>query len=190
METHALSRLGVFSALVLLVSLDGFGIALRAEESQSERLAHELTSAMTHRGLTTYAVRDPEAADTFVAAMLFPDVQLLVVSGRPIVPAAAQAQLNGKDYAGVYATLNQAVVPASKMFIQDLKADGLHAKGRDTADIVYEHVSDQFVFDGTPEKRHVTQAKYDQQFAAAEREYSRLLAALVAGLKAATTSGL
>jgi hypothetical protein len=176
-------RSNVFVALVLLLGVYAFGIAVRAQESGSERLARELQAAMTHQGLTAYAVKDPDAADTFIAAMLFPEVQLLVVSGRPTAPAAAEAQLNQKQYADVYAMLHQAVAPESKWFVQDLKADGLHAKAPDTADIVYEHVTTQLVFDGTPDKRHLSQTKYNQQFEDAERRYSRLLTALVNGLK-------
>jgi hypothetical protein len=146
-------------------------------------LARELATAMTHQGLSASAVRATVPGDTSIAALLFPGVQLLVVSGRPTSPAAAQAELSQKNYADVYALLHQAVVPESKIFIQDMGADGLHARAPDTADIVYEHVTDQLVFDGTPDKRHITQANYEQEFSEAEREYSRLLAALVTGLK-------
>jgi hypothetical protein len=182
---HILSRFGVFVILLSLLCVSALAVTVRGEESQSERLARELTAAMTNKGLSAYAVRDPNATDTLIAALLFPGVQLLVVSGRPTAPAAAAAQLNQKQYADVYAMLHQAVAPDTKLFVQDLKADGLHAKAADTADIVYEHVTDQFVFDGAPEKRHLTQTKYNQQFEAAERQYSRLLTALLNGLKLA-----
>lgn len=185
-----MSRSGVFIAIVLILCAYGLGGTVRGEESQSESLVRELTAAMTQKGLSAFAVRDPDAADTFIAALLFPGVQLLVVSGRPTAPAAADAQLKENKYADVYAMLHQAVVPETKLFIQDMKADGLHARAADTADIVYEHVTNQFVFDGTPEKRHLTQATYDTQFAAADRRYTRLLTTLLGGLKlAAATAG-
>ena len=156
--------------------------------SRSEPAARELASLMAAQKLDTIAVRDPQAPDTFVAAMLFPDVQLLVVSGRPIAPAAAQALLDQKKYAELYSMLQTAVVPDGKFFVQDLKADGLHARAPDTADIVYERVVNQTIFDGDPGKRHLSEAKYEEQFTAADARYAKMLELLSGAIKGRPTS--
>jgi hypothetical protein len=155
-----------------------------AQTSQSEPLARELSALMAQHKLDAFAAKDPAAPDTYVAAMLFPNVQLLIVDGQPTSPAATQAELDQHQYADVYTTLQQAVVASSKVFFQDLKADGLHAKAPDTVDIVYEHVSNQTIFDGDPGKHRLSQSQYAEKFSAADAKYARLLKILVDELKA------
>jgi hypothetical protein len=186
-QNHVRRAVGWKGAIVLL-SVSCLSIAVRGQESQSEPFARELATLMAQRKLDAYATRDPDAPDTFIAALVFPRVQLLVVAGKPTVPAAADAQLNQRQYADVYAMLHQAVVPESKLFVQDLKADGLHAKVSDTADIVYERVVKQVIFDGSPEKHRLTVAKYAEEFARADAAYKRLLTALIAALKQSATA--
>lgn len=81
----------------------------------------------------------------------------------------------------VYGTLQQSVVPNTKVF-QDLKADGIHEKSG-MVDVLYERVGTQTVFDGEPAKHHLTDAQHSQKFAAADAQYSRLLSILLASLK-------
>lgn len=174
--------------LVCLAGAFAFGRLVSAQMSRSEPLARELVTLMGAQKLDAIAVRHPTQPDTFVAALVFPGVQLLVVSGKPTAPAATQAQLEQKQYADVYATLQQAVVPESKFFVQDLKADGLHAKAVDAVDIVYERVVQQTIFDGNPAKHRLTETKYAEQFAAADAQYSELLSALIAAARQQATS--
>jgi hypothetical protein len=159
-----------------------FGLASSAESSRSEPLATELATLMVQRNLNAFAAKDPDAADMFVAALLFPNVQLLVVSGQPTTPRAAQTELDQKQYTEVYTTLQTAVVAASQIFFQDLKADGLHARA-EAVDVECEHVANQTVFDGNPGKHHLTESQYSEKFTAADLAYSRLLSILVASLK-------
>jgi hypothetical protein len=170
-------------AVVVLGGIWCFGFGLHAEESRSAPLAKELAALMTQQKLDAFAAKNPNEPNMFVAALLFPGVQLLVVAGQPIAPAATQVQLDQKQYADIYTTLQQAVVPESKIFFQDLKADGLHAKSPDAVDILYERVVTQTMFDGNPSKHHLTDAQYQQKFAAADAQYSQLLAILIDSLK-------
>lgn len=175
-----------------LIAAGSFGLTTSADVSTSEPVARELGRLMVQQKLPAFAAKDPRAANTFVAAMLFPNVQLLVVAGEPVAPAATQAQIDQKQYNDVYLTLQQAVNPNSKIFFQDLKADGLHAKAADAMDIVYEHVSAQTMFDGQPAKHKLTEAQYSQKFAEADAAYARLLQVLVDSLKqhaASTNAG-
>jgi hypothetical protein len=153
-------------------------LPIYGQQSQSAPVASELTTLMRQQRLDAFAARVPDAPDTFVAAMLFPGVQLLVVTGTPTVPAAAQTQLDQQRYADVYSTLQTAVIPATKVFVQDLKADGLHATAPDTVDIVYEHVVKQTTFG-----RRTGDAKYAEAFATADTMYTRLLTILVNDLR-------
>ncbi len=72
--------------------------------------------------------------------------------------------------------------PRTPVFVQDLKADGLHASAPDTADIVYERVVTQLVFDGRPAAHHLSAAKYADEFSAADALYKRLLSTLLDAL--------
>lgn len=163
----------VFVSVALMVSADA---------SRSEPLARDLATMMQQRKLDACAAKNPDAPNVYVAALLFPNVQLLVVAGEPLSPALTQQQLDQKQYMEVYGTLQQSVVPNTKVFFQDLKADGLHAKSQ-AVDVLYEHVSNQTIFDGEPAKHHLTDVQYAQRFAAADAQYSRLLSILIDSLK-------
>jgi hypothetical protein len=151
-------------------------------DSQSGPLARELTGLMISHQLGAVAARDSDTPDRFVAALLFPDVQLLVVSARYAAPALLQEQLARKEYQEIYAALQQAAIADSKVFFQDLKADGLHAKPEGAVHVLYEHVVHQTMFDGNPAKQMLTDAAYAEKFAAADALYSRLLALLIGEL--------
>jgi len=155
--------------------------------SQSEPLALELAALMGAQQLDAFAARDTGARDVFVAARLFPRVQWLVVSGRPTAPPVAQAYLDRHEYGDLYGLLQSAVVADTKWFVQDLRADGLHAEIADSVDILYERVVNQTIFDGEPGKRRMSQKDYARKFAEADAEYARLLSILLRSMRAATS---
>jgi hypothetical protein len=77
----------------------------RAQERQSSALVGDLASLMTARQLEAIAAQDPDSPDRFVAALLMPDVQLLIVSAQYPAPAELQAQLAQRQYRDVYTAL-------------------------------------------------------------------------------------
>jgi hypothetical protein len=156
---------------------------LAAQESRSAPLARELAGLLAERKLDAYAVQSRDTADEFVAVLFFPNEQLLVVAARSTAPAALAAELASKDYLEAYALLQQAAVPETKFFFHDMKADGLHAKSATGADVAYERVVAQTIFDGQPSRHQLTDREYAEKFASADERYSRLLSALIAGLK-------
>jgi hypothetical protein len=173
-----------FRPLVLVAVVVVFGgLAAEGQELQSRRTAGELTALLQQQHLNAVAAKDPTAPDRYVAALFFPDVQLLVVSARYPAPALLQQQLDQKQYQEVYAALQGAGIPDSKRFVQDLKADGLHAKPADAVDIVYEHVTDQMIFDGNPGGHKMTEKAYTEKLVSTDAEYSRVLALLVDQVK-------
>jgi hypothetical protein len=103
---------------------------------------------MTSRGLDAIAARDPEASDVFVAALVFPGSQLLVVSAPYPTPAALDTLLAQRQYRDVYSTLQQPSIKAGKIFVQDLGCDGLHGEDGADVDVLYEQGTTQTMFDG------------------------------------------
>lgn len=175
------------SIVVMLLGFGSLCAAVSAQNSRSAPLARELATLLTQRSLDAYAVRNPDMPDEFIAALLFPNEQLLVVSARPLVPAAVAAQLADKRYADVYAALHQSSVADTKLFFQDMSADGLQARPTSQVDVQYEKVVSQTIFDGDASTHKLTENQYIEKFAAADSRYSSLLTALVADLKSAST---
>jgi len=113
------------TAAVVLLLLPSIAFA---QESKSATLAKQLAAALDAAKLDCIAAKDPSAPDVFVAALYFPGVQLLVVSGKYSVPQLLVERLAKKEYRDTYLDLNGAAVPASKIFLEDPGADGLKAK--------------------------------------------------------------
>ena len=169
--------LDVFCCSMLLAA------ALSAQHAQSEPLARELTGLMVDQKLSAVAIKDPDTPDRFVAALVFPDVQLLVVSARYPVPSILEDELTRRQYQDIYAALQQTPLQESKIYFQDLKADGLHAKSDTSVDAVVEGRTDETVFDGHAGKRKLSEAAYLEKFAASDALYARLLTLLVDSMK-------
>ena len=169
--------LEVFCFSMLLVA------PLPAQHAQSGPLARELTAMMVDQKLGAVAIKDPDTADRFVAALVFPDVQLLVVSARYPVPSILEDELARKQYQDVYAALQQTPLQESKIYFQDLKADGLHAKSDASVDALVEGRTEETVFDGHAGKRKLSEAAYLEKFAASDAVYARLLTLLVESMK-------
>ena len=70
----------------------------------------ELVTAMTTQKLTAFAVEDPATPTRFVAALLFPETQLLIVGAVSTSPDYIKAQIAQKQYAEVYSALNASAV--------------------------------------------------------------------------------
>jgi hypothetical protein len=172
-----LCMLEVFCGSLLLVA------ALSAQPAQSEPLARELTGLMVDQKLGAVAIKDPDTPDRFVAALVYPDVQLLVVSARYPVPSILEDELTRRQYQDIYAALQQTPLQESKVFFQDVKADGLQAKSDAGMDAVVEGRTDETVFDGHAGKRKLSEAAYQEKFAASDALYARLLALLVDSMK-------
>jgi len=148
----------------------------------SSKVAGDLVALMKAGSLEAFAVPDA-VSGRFVAAMLVPGVQLLVVSGQSTSPEYVQSQLAARQFQEVYATMHAAVVPESKVFFQDMGRDGV-AGSSDNIDVMYERGTVQTVFDGDWRRQKLSRAEYEQRLQKADAEYARLLGVLVQGLKA------
>lgn len=168
---------GVTMALLLAVP------AL-AQESKSAAGAAELAQVLSAKKLDAIAVRDPEAADTFIAALAFPG-QLIVVSAKYAAPPLLNEKLARREYRDVYIELNSASVPESRMFVTDLGADGLKAKKakKDDPFDTREAAGKSFRFDGNWREDKMSEADYMKIFAETDERYTRMVSALLGEAK-------
>ena len=119
-----------------------------------------------------------------MAALYFPNMQLLVVSAKYTAPQLLIAKVGKKDYRDVYIDLNSASVPESKIFVEDLGADGLKAKREENQPFdTFEQAGKRTVFDSDWKKQKLTEQDYMKAFAGADDQYARILMALLAQLK-------
>jgi hypothetical protein len=168
-------------AAVVVLSLSS---AASAQESKSAPLAKQLAAALDAAKLDSIAAKDPSAPDIFFAALYFPGVQLLVVSGKYSVPQLLTERLAKKEYRDTYLDLNGASVPATKLFLEDPGADGVKAKREENHPFdSYEADGKRLMFDGDWKKQKVTEQDYMKAFSAADERYTQILTALIAQLK-------
>jgi len=110
-----------------------------ATQSQSAPLARELAMLMANRHLEAFAVKSPDNPKGFIARLSIPNIELLVIAAEPTVPDYVAIQLGKSEYRDVYALLHQASVDESKVYVTDIKADGLQLNPGEGADTVSEH---------------------------------------------------
>ena len=155
-----------------------------AQESKSAPLAKQLAAALDAAKLDCIAAKDPAAPDIFVAALYFPGVQLLVVSGKYSVPQLLIERLAKKEYRDTYLDLNGAAVPASKVFLEDPGADGIRPKREENqAFDSYEADGKRTMFNSDWKAQKISEQDYMKAFSAADERYTQILTALIAQLR-------
>lgn len=158
--------------------------AALAQEPKSAALAKELAAALEAAQLESIAAKDPSHADTFISALYFKGMQLLVVSAQYSAPLILEDKIAKKDYREVYLDLNGAGMPETKVFIEDLGADGLKADHQtNTPFDALDAGGKRTAFDGDWRKQNLSEEEYRNKFAAADERYSQMLAALLAQVK-------
>ena len=175
----AVARVWLAGALAVTVSATAL-----AQESKSVALAKELSAALDAAKLDSIAAKDTAKPDMFYGALYFPGVQLLVVGAQYAAPAAMNDRLAKKDYREAYLDLSSASVPGSKIFIEDLAANGLVAKPKDNeAPDAFESGGKRVSFDGDWKKQKLSEEEYMKAFSDADERYSQVLTALIAQAK-------
>lgn len=155
-----------------------------AQDAKSAVLARELAALLDAARLDSVAARQGEAQDEFVGALYFPGSQLLVASGRFAAPERASVLLGQKSYRDIYIDLNSAAMPATRVFISDLGANGLRFKREnnrptDSADVGAKSYS----FDGDWGKAKMSRDEYTRIWQATDEQYTKMLQSLVAQQK-------
>jgi hypothetical protein len=172
---------GTAHLIIGLLMLVVMSTAAAAQESKSVALAKDLTTLLDGAKLTAIAAKDPSDPDAFVAAMYFSGSQLLLVSAKYNPAVLLNDKLTKKDYQEIYIDLNSASVASSRIFIEDLGADGLkmdHPEGAAFDSI--DRGGKRTVFDADWKKEQkLTDEQYAKLFGDADALYSRLLQALI-----------
>jgi hypothetical protein len=149
-----------------------------------KELAALLTGAGGGAGALFVAAEDPTDKTRFVAAMLLPDLQLLLVSASYTAPVLLRERVLTRKYRDAYQDLQAASVVAGKLVIDDLLANGLAVKpAKNQAADAATLAGRTITFDGQWRKAKVSEADYTSAFTTAEQEYTRLLALLIAQAK-------
>jgi hypothetical protein len=169
----------------LALTLTAAASAAAAQTPTSGQLAKQLVTSLTGSGLAAIAARDPGAPDRAVAALAFPDSQLLVVAAPYPDAAGLDALLAHRMYRDVYTTLQQPSFNQGKVFIQDLGCDGLQS-GPESVDVMYEDGKTQTIFDGNWKRQKLSESEYQQRVKKAEERYARLLSVLIEQARSGT----
>jgi hypothetical protein len=179
-RTLRATRVPLAAALVLF----SFTSMATAQESKTVALAKQLAAALDAAKLDSVAAPSPTNPGTYVAALYFAGSQLLVVSAKYSVPQLLNDKLAKKDYRDVYIDLNSASVPETKIFVEDLGADGLKARRDDNQPFdSYESAGKRTSFDNDWKRQKLSEQEYMKIYSAADDEYAQMLTALLAQVK-------
>ena len=88
------------------------------------------------------------ATGTYAAALYFPNVQLLVISGHYSAPQLMEPRLAGKQYRDTYMELSGTVTPDTKIFVQDMGEPGLSSRKQDNMYDTWTRAGKIVMFDG------------------------------------------
>ena len=154
-----------------------------AQEPKSAPLAKQLATALDASRSESIAAKDPSSPDTFVGALYVPGLELLVVAGKYSAPLLLDERLKKKEYKDTYMDLNGAATAGTKVFVEDIGADGLSAKRDGNRIDSFEAAGKRTTFDGDWDKQKLTEAEYMKIHAGADDRYSQMLTALLAQLK-------
>jgi hypothetical protein len=159
-----------------------FAVPVSAQDSKSAPLAKQLAAALDAAKLDSIAATDPVTAGAFAAALYYPGMELLVVSGKYSVPQLLTTRITNKEYREVYLDLNGAAT--EKLFIEDAGADGLKAK-RETNQPFdqVETAGKRTMFDGEWKAQKLSEQDYMKAFTTTDERYAQILGALLAQLK-------
>lgn len=158
-------------------------VAAAQTPSKSAAVAKELVQVMDSKKLDSIAAKTPLGDGHFAAALYFPNVQLLVISGHYSAPQLMEPRLAGKQYRDTYMELSGTVTPDSKIFVQDMGEPGLTSRKQENMYDTWTQAGKIVMFDGENERQKLSDAEYAKAFAAADEEYARILSALLAEAK-------
>ena len=177
-------------ALALGVSLALGGTAAAADgPSKSAALAKELAQQLDQAKMDHIAARDPEDPTRFIGAMYFPGTELVTVAGKYSVPVLLNEKLLNHNYKDVYVDLSSASDRATRITVEDLRADGLPtSKLKDGPPDSFDQGGTSLVFDFDWKKAKLTQDEYMKKVTAADEQYAKLLTVLLAEVKKIGTS--
>lgn len=164
--------------------------AQQAPPAASAAKAKEVAALMAAQKLEAFAARDGENTGRYVAAILVPNVQLLLVSARYIRDNDIEYSLFHKNYSNAYQDLRSGVFGSDRFFVDDAQGDGLVAvPGKNPQHDSVAIEKERTIFDGLfgdgkgrSAKKPLTEV-YMKAFADADAKYTEKLDVLLAKLK-------
>ena len=146
--------------------------------------------ALQAKKLEAFAVKDSTENGRFIAVLLVPGVQLLVVSAAYDPPSDMEYRIRERDYMTAYQDLNQSIYAKDKVFVEDAYCDGLSAKPANGITDSVTIGTKKSVFDGQfadpkkkPDPKKISQDDYFKAFTDADARYTHFLTMLIEGLK-------
>lgn len=182
MVNRAPVQVGIALGLMCLY-LPAAAAAQNAAGSKSAGVAKQLIQVMDSKKLDSIAAKVPSGDGNFAAALYFPNVQLLVISGQDAAPQLMEPRLAGKQYRDTYMELSGTITPTTKIFVQDMGEPGLTQRKQDNMYDTWNQAGKIVMFDGDPDKQKMSDADYQKAFTAADEEYTKILNALLAEAK-------
>ena len=155
------------------------GTATAQTETKSAQLVKQLVSAMNARQLDAIAAPDPDEPGRFVAALAFPEVQLLAVSSRHRAADYLTLQIGKKQFREVYVMLQEGTA-STRFVVHDMGCDGIVAAG--SVDVIYDG-AETTMLDGKWADQSMTEAAYMTKQADADQKYARILTILLEAVK-------
>ena len=166
---------------LLAVSLPSSAFAQAG--SKSAAVAKELTQVLEAKKLDSIAAKLPTGDGHYAAALYFPNVQLLVISGHYSAPQLMDPRLAAKQYRDTYMELSGTVTPDTKVFVQDMGDPGLTPKRQDNLYDTWTRAGKVVMFNGDNDAQKISDAEYAKAFSAADEQYAQILSALLAEAK-------
>jgi hypothetical protein len=177
----------LMTMLVVATSLTGAAVAQVTPDTAAA--AKELTASLEGQaeGVAPrfIAANDPSDPERFVAAMLLPGIQLVIVSAEYPAPVLLRERLLTGKFQDAYQDLSAASVPESRLMIEDVRADGLAfrpGKGQ-AADVVIHGTDEPYRFDWQWRRNRIRQDDYMAKFEETRAEYLRLVGLLTEAAK-------
>jgi hypothetical protein len=167
------------------------GVGAQAPASVSTEKARELASLMAAKKLESFAARDGEDTQRYVAVLLIPNLQLLLVSCKYTQKNDIEYSLYTKNYHTAYQDLRSGVYGSERFMVDDAELNGLVAvPGKNPQHDTIMIEKDRHIFDGLfgdgkgrNAKKPLTEV-YMKTYSEADARYARLLDVLIAQLKA------
>jgi hypothetical protein len=178
-----MTRVFCRTAVLIGMGLIAFPLVAAAQGSKSAAVAKELVQVMDQKKLDSIAAKLPSGDGNYAAALYFPNVQLLVISGHYSAPQLMDPRVSGKQYRDTYMELSGTVTPNTKIFVQDMGEPGLSQKKQENMYDTWNQAGKIVMFDGEPDKQKMSDADYQKSFTAADEEYAKILTALLAEAK-------
>jgi hypothetical protein len=184
---HAASS---FGAVLTMVGAMVAAAGAQSPASVSTDKVKELSTLMAARKLESFAARDGEDTQRYVAVLVIPNVQLLMVSCKYTQKNDIEYSLYTKQYHVAYQDLRSGVFGSDRFFVDDAQLNGLVAlPGKNPQHDAVTIEKDEHIFDGMfgdgkgrNAKKPLTDV-YMKTYSDADARYSRLLDVLIAQLK-------